>query len=920
MKYVRTLVSSLLAFSLTVPVAVYAEEEKSAPEAKYRSEKYEGEPFSTMPIPELPAFPGAEGYGARSIGGRGGKVIKVTNLKGGGPGSLQWACAQKGSRIVVFEVSGVIPCSRSSKGKRFLAFDHGNITIAGQTAPGAGITVEGTISTLRGKARYGDTGIPNIIIRFLRARPNPTRRGNIRGLELSKSDRTIVDHVSACWSLDDCYDLYTTKDATVQYCTAEESDIQLEGGDEPHDFGMIFGYGHRSKSIHHTLLANHRHRNPLVGTYPTDFRNNVVHNGGTNLSYIIKSKYAEGFIMNLVGNYSSEGPGGMIGGRIYIPPQMSGRSGFGISSTGKFYHVGNYHPWGPGYTTNSSSNKRYASHFSERELKFPPVTTHVAEEAYRLVVAHAGCLPRDVVAQRTIQNMLCGLGGWGRFGPEGSLMEGLTPGKAPADSDDDGIPDEWEKAHSLDPNDPSDNNKTVPAGASPGDRHKGYTWIEYYINELADLKVAAALTAYRYDPIPAEPWDKPAKKLAPHAATHKTVSAMVEAIKAQTADKGRGTGPAWYAVQQMSRMGAEAAEAVPGLIKILEDPGSEPRQAAFAAWGLGAIGPAAKEAVPALIKAIDTQYKKPAKRWKPWYTAGFFAWALGRIGPEAREAVPALVKVMKGRCARSRSNGAWALGKIGPDAAPAVDDLAGSLGDRGAGRHACKALAAVGEKAVPKLTAIVDSGRARSLDLAIRALGNIGKKAESAVPALIKSLAHKEARVRREAALALGSIGPEGPEAAAAVAVLLKDTDFNVRHGAAKGLGMLKTSAKGQVDALGKSLEDTRNEVVRAAALALGEIGEPACSVLGKALSGSENPIARKYAARALGGCGAGAVPSLRKALGDADASVRCEAVWSIGELGKAAAAAAGDCKKLVDNDPDYLVRSAAQAALDRIR
>jgi hypothetical protein len=123
----------------------------------------------------------------------------------------------------------------------------------------------------------------------------------------------------------------------------------------------------------------------------------------------------------------------------------------------------------------------------------PSVTTEKAEDAYKSVMAHAGCLPRDAVTKSNIKDIRDGTGIWGRFEPKGGLMEGLTPGKAPKDSDNDGMPDEWEKAHKLNPSDPKDCNKIVPAGASKDDRHKGYTYIEYYINELADNLIEKAI-------------------------------------------------------------------------------------------------------------------------------------------------------------------------------------------------------------------------------------------------------------------------------------------------------------------------------------------------------------------------------------------------------------------------------------------
>ena len=132
------------------------------------------------------AFPGAEGFGAAAVGGRGGKVIKVTNLKADGPGSLQAACAAEGPRIVVFDVSGVI--------RGNVTIRHSNITIAGQTAPGAGITIEGMLKNVyRAKPPLHD-----VVVRFLRVRPRPLKRKGAGGdcVQLTYIDRLIVDHVN----------------------------------------------------------------------------------------------------------------------------------------------------------------------------------------------------------------------------------------------------------------------------------------------------------------------------------------------------------------------------------------------------------------------------------------------------------------------------------------------------------------------------------------------------------------------------------------------------------------------------------------------------------------------------------------------------------------------------------------------------
>jgi hypothetical protein len=126
----------------------------------------------------------------------------------------------------------------------------------------------------------------------------------------------------------------------------------------------------------------------------------------------------------------------------------------------------------------------------ETPAKTPAIELVDAKEAYELVLAKAGCWPRDRMTKRTIQEVRTKTGAWGRNAPleptDEWLLEGLTPGKASADSDGDGMPNSWETKHGLDANDPGDAAKIVPAGKSSNDRHQGYTFIEFYLNELAD--------------------------------------------------------------------------------------------------------------------------------------------------------------------------------------------------------------------------------------------------------------------------------------------------------------------------------------------------------------------------------------------------------------------------------------------------
>jgi len=890
----------------------------------------------------VPAFPGAEGFGAVATGGRGGRVIKVTNLKGSGPGSLQWACSQDGPKIIVFEVSGVITPANSRKGHNYLALRKDNITIAGQTAPGAGITIYGSIETTHpdrtGKerpkinndsSRAGrDTNMENAIIRFLRIRSN----GKC-AFSASKAKQIMLDHASGSWGSDQCFNACNMQDITYQWCAVEETDPFLEGS-EPHGFAMLNSYSPDGRlSLHHNLYIDHTGRSPCIdSTYRPDFVNNVLYNVGFVERYIRwlyvtdERPFAK---YNIIGNYYKDGPGGMIGVRAHIPPDTSSQQGFVPSGSCKYFFDGNWFAW-DGYAGKERYSGTRAKYLADKRWPTKPheITIHTAEEACELQMAHVGCLPRDSVSARLVAEARTGTGSWGVHAPDAGLMEGLTPGKAPTDTDNDGMPDAWEKTHKLDPNDPSDNNKIVPAGASPGDRHKGYTWIEYYINELADIKIAEALTRARLDRTPPKPWDKPANKTSPRVAIHKSLDEMVKAVQEQNAErakdkrKSRSLFSAWCAIQQLSRMGMEAAPAVPELAKGLAKGKNEPRAVTFAAWALGGIGPAAKAAVAELIKALKSEQGAEGGRTN-FQPHGFIAWALGRIGMDtgqAAEAVPVLAGMLSGGDRRTWNNSAWTLSRLSKSAEPAMPALLGALGKDGfAGFFAARALANIGAPAVPGLVKALAS-RDSSANAA-RALGWMGAQGTEGIPALIEQLKKNSSGVvRGRVALALAEVDPAGATVAAALAGALSDSLLAVRVNAAQALGRCGSAAASAIPALEKALGDERREVKRAAALALGRTGKPALPALKKALVG-EDPFVRKYAARALGNLGkdaAGTVDALTSALSDENAEVRREAIWSLALVAPEAKAAGTAVKKAL-SDGDYVVRYAAKKMLEGI-
>jgi pectate lyase len=421
----------------------------------------------------LPAFPGAEGFGAVATGGRGGKVIKVTTLAASGPGSLQAALSEAGPRIVVFAVSGVIDGD--------VTVEQGDVTIAGQTAPGAGITIRG-----RFFAAY-DEAVQNIIVRHLRVRPayDGSAGEQFDAIQFSRNSRIIFDHISVAWGVDEDMDLYEADDVTVQWSTIEES--ATEGHPEgQHNYGMINGPDGHNASLHHTLFAHHRARCPAFANGPAEVRNNVAynvrhgfvhHNPASGPFNIVGNTYIQGPDDDLIPFYfDDENGGGDSGLQYWLADNYVDDPGDYVGVVDNPWQAPPIHPSFEDLALDESHRAAAEFDFSARVPGYLKISTQGSQEASALVLEKAGAWPRDAITLRTVAEAKARSGTWGVHAPA-DLLEGLTPGEPPPDSDGDGMPDEWETEQGLDPQNGDDHSKVTTSG---------YTAIEDYINGLAD--------------------------------------------------------------------------------------------------------------------------------------------------------------------------------------------------------------------------------------------------------------------------------------------------------------------------------------------------------------------------------------------------------------------------------------------------
>jgi len=439
--------------------------------------------LSAAPLPAdspVPAFPGAEGFGRLATGGRGGDVYHVTTLDDAGPGSLREGVATAtGPRTIVFDVGGEIRLQSP------LLIDRSFLTIAGQTAPGDGITIRDRSVQIRNAT--------DVVLRYLRMRLGDDRPADVGGADdaLVTDDvrRIIIDHCSLSWAIDGTHDLRRGGDFTLQWCIISEALNHSLHGKGAHAMAASYRDLTGPITLHHNLIASCRDRHPSLGSarepprHVVDFRNNLVYHWTTPGT----TNFCDHFI-NCINNVWRPGPTSEpaqlpIAMKGTLPDMAKGHMAGNVFEgredlTADNYAALDFHRWlGPG------RNYRYSGSVSDWRSDEPAdlgaalPLTHEAAEAAELVLAHAGAsFRRDAVDERVIGDVRNRTGMLIDSPRQVGGYPVLQSAPAPADSDQDGMPDDWETRHGLDPLGPEDRN------ADPD--HDGYTHLEAYLNGL----------------------------------------------------------------------------------------------------------------------------------------------------------------------------------------------------------------------------------------------------------------------------------------------------------------------------------------------------------------------------------------------------------------------------------------------------
>jgi pectate lyase len=452
-------------------------------------------PITSTPSPELnrplPIFPEAEGFGTETIGGRGGDVFEVANLNDSGPGSLRAAVEADGPRIVIFRIAGTIELKSS------LVIANPFITIAGQTAPGGGITLRDVNADVEALIQIKTH---DVIVRFLTFRAGPPSAGDAIEILASDSHTTynvVIDHNSVCWAVNrNLATWYDVHDITIQWNIFSEGlncSIHPKGC---HSKGVLIG-GYASDenknnpgayniSLHHNLMAHNGERNPYIEAAGViDVVNNVAYNPFGTFSHIDMVYQLAPDLVNYVGNYYKPGPNTEV--KYGIKAINPGKPGAGIFIQGNI---------GPQRESNDLPDIDIVDPGSRQfvvAMPFPvePITTTTAFQAYDQVLDNAGANKglncdgtffsrRDAIDTRIIDEVR---NGTGKVIDDPSQVGGwltIPPATPCTDSDHDGLPDAWEQKYGFNPIDPFD--------ALIDTNGNGYTNIEEFLNGTNPLQ------------------------------------------------------------------------------------------------------------------------------------------------------------------------------------------------------------------------------------------------------------------------------------------------------------------------------------------------------------------------------------------------------------------------------------------------
>ncbi len=437
------------------------------------------------------AFPGAEGFGQNATGGRGGKVIYVTNLNDSGLGSFRAAVETPGARYILFKVSGTIILQSK------ISINFGDVTIAGQTAPGDGICIRDYPVVVNAD---------NVIIRFMRFRLGDVKSQEADGLEGRFHKNIIIDHCSISWSVDEGATFYANENFTMQWCMITESMNNSVHSKGEHGYGGI--WGGKQASFHHNLMAHHVSRNPRLGETAddlyalsdlVDLRNNVIYNWQGNSCYggegmnvnIVNCYYKPGpatpsskseRIVSIDKNKKPEAPIYDIWGKFHISGNYVDGS---TRATEDNWTYGVYNQFHSSYGTVSQQDRDEMQQATEHPIN-GNVTTHTAQDAYAKVLEIGGAsLSRDAVDSRIVEEVTNGTYTFeGSDGGTNGIIDSqedvggwptLNSTAAPDDTSEDGMPDAWKIEQKLDP---------VLDQANGHDLSTGYENVEVYINSL----------------------------------------------------------------------------------------------------------------------------------------------------------------------------------------------------------------------------------------------------------------------------------------------------------------------------------------------------------------------------------------------------------------------------------------------------